>query len=405
MEQHKYLEGTLLRMERLRQQKGQKEICTGICVPSYLSKIERGSVRPDAQIMSALYKRLGIRYENDPEILRGYQEKIQEYFYRLEYQLDKRAVYENLKEADDVLSHSRYAIDWLLIKAFEGEAGTELLQELTGQMNAVQTGWYHILYYQEYPGTQKGYEAARRANEILNSSFSMVTFCSACIMQGNYAAIHRLENRVVAISVEEGNTYRLASYFLLKGTAYACLNTEAMMMDCYERGMKLLQNTAWKEELQTVYYNIGATYISLQKYEQAILWLDRALDGPAMSDSDIAAALHKKALALARLGHKEKAREFLLLMEKQLLKDGPCPEADYLKYREALMECEEHFLDAPEYLALLERLIAALKRDCHFGHLYFYRDVIVECYKRHRKYKKAMEFEAEISGRIAAGGA
>lgn len=404
MKQYDDLEGTLLRAERLRQQKGQKEICTGICVPSYLSKIERGSACPDAQIMSALYERLGIRYENDPEILKGYQEKIQEYFYRLEYQLDKQTVYRELKEADAVLSHSRYAIDWLLLKAFEGETGTELLQALTGQMSARQTGWYCILYYQEYPGTREGYEAARRANEILNNSFSMVTFCTACITQGNYAAIHRMENRVVAISVEEGNTYQLASYFFLKGTAYACLSMEKMMMDCYERGMKLLQNTAWKDELQIVYYNIGATYIDLKRYEQALPWLDRALNGSQKQENETTAALHKKALALARLGQKERGREFLQMMKEQLLKDGPCQETDYLTYQEALMECEEDFLDKPEYMALLERLITALKRDYHFGYLYFYRDVIVECYKRHRMYKKAMEFEAEIADRIVAGG-
>ena len=39
--------GMILRAERNRQGKGQKEVCYGICVVSYLSKIERGSAEPD----------------------------------------------------------------------------------------------------------------------------------------------------------------------------------------------------------------------------------------------------------------------------------------------------------------------------------------------------------------------
>ena len=46
---NKKIQGALLRIERLRQNKGQKEICFGICVPSYLSKIEHGTVCPAGQ--------------------------------------------------------------------------------------------------------------------------------------------------------------------------------------------------------------------------------------------------------------------------------------------------------------------------------------------------------------------
>ena len=43
--------GMILRAERIRQGKGQKEVCYGICVVSYLSKIERGSAEPDLSLI------------------------------------------------------------------------------------------------------------------------------------------------------------------------------------------------------------------------------------------------------------------------------------------------------------------------------------------------------------------
>ena len=56
------------------------------------------------------------------------------------------------------------------------------------------------------------------------------------------------------------------------------------------------------------------------------------------------------------------------------------------------------------YLELLERLIQALKQDCHFGHLYFYRDRMLEACTRQRKYKRALEFEGEISSMVIKSG-
>ena len=58
----------------------------------------------------------------------------------------------------------------------------------------------------------------------------------------------------------------------------------------------------------------------------------------------------------------------------------------------------------PAYLELLERLIQALKQDCHFGHLYFYRDRMLEARTRQRKYKRALEFEGEISSMVIKSG-
>lgn len=422
MEERTGLEGALLRMERIRQQKGQKEICHGICVPSYLSKIEHGSVCPDGKILTELFARLKIRYEEDPDILEGYREQIREYFERLEYRLDKREIYENLKRADAVLCYSRYAIDWLLIKGFEKEEVIFLLEQLREQMSSRQYAWYQILRYEENPASREGFEACRQACRILGTSYALMKFCSACMLQGDYTSIHRLENRAIAVAVEEGNTYQLASYFFLKGTAYACLDMEEVMMDCYERGIRLLRNTAWKEELLIVYYNIGATYISLKEYEKAIMWLDKALSGYAGADrenkhcsgmdrmmieqreAEITAALQKKALALARNGQKNEAKEILQVVKERLLNGKVFDEADYLKYEEACMECEENFRDREEYFILLERLAETLKRNCHFGHLYFYRDVITESYKRQRKYKKALEFEQELASKIVKNG-
>ncbi|MDE5597495.1 MAG: helix-turn-helix domain-containing protein, partial [Lachnospiraceae bacterium] len=105
MQNRAKLAGILLKMERLRQNKGQKEVCLGICVPSYLSKIEHGTVCPDDRILAELFERLGIFYEEDEEILAGYQKAIEKYFYLMNYRLDTKTVYQELKAKEEKLQY------------------------------------------------------------------------------------------------------------------------------------------------------------------------------------------------------------------------------------------------------------------------------------------------------------
>lgn len=210
-----------------------------------------------------------------------------------------------------------------------------------------------------------------------------------------------MEQRIVAAAIEEGNTFQLADFCFLNGNAYACLNMEEMMMLYYERGIRLLQNTGWQNRLSMLYYNIGATYISLKKYDLALTYLKKAEDH-GESSIDL---LQKKAVALIRMGRKEEAVPVLEKLRKTLFnieeaESTKASDVDPLKYEEALMECEDGFLENPKYLEILEKLIRAIRTERHFGHLYFYRDVIVEACKRQRKYKQALEFEREISGSI-----
>lgn len=72
--------GMILRAERIRQGKGQKEVCYGICVVSYLSKIERGSAEPDMAILKQLFARLEINYETDSAFLTESRKQMDEFF-------------------------------------------------------------------------------------------------------------------------------------------------------------------------------------------------------------------------------------------------------------------------------------------------------------------------------------
>lgn len=394
--------GTLLKLERTKQNKGQKEVCYGICVPSYLSKIEHGSVTPDEEIVEKLFRRLGIAYEGNRPEFAIYGEEIEKYFYSLHYRLDTKNQYASLLKHDLQLSYSALAIDWLLVKGLEGEPVRPQLKPLRDNMSAKQRAYDTFLRFDEYTDSAERVLDIEEASGAVNNSFAMLRLCMAYFLHGDYSSIHRMESRIVAMALEEGNTFSLAEYYLLNGSAYACLGMEEMMMTNYNRAIRLLQNTGWKEELWGVYYNIGSTYINLYNYDLALEYLHKSQE---MRKTPEFLTLHKLAITYIRSNRLKEGRDYLEQMKEMLLSRQIDTELEHLIYEEALMECQEDFpekafLADPKYLELLERLITVLKRERHFGFLYFYRDMVVEAYKKQRKYKQALEFEQEISSKI-----
>ena len=139
------LAGTILRMERLRQGAEQKAVCYGLCVPSYLCKIEQGAVHPNPDLLSALFRRLGVDYTQDEARLRPLEEAIQDYFTRLEYGLEVQEVYQTLEAQTGVLSHSPLALNWLLVQGCQGKPVLSLLEQLTAAMTDRQRALYKLL--------------------------------------------------------------------------------------------------------------------------------------------------------------------------------------------------------------------------------------------------------------------
>lgn len=393
-DQQALLAGMLLKMERLRQGRGQKEVCYGLCVPSYLSKIEHGLVQADPTLLADLFARLDIHYETDPAVCQEGKKALEEYFYRLHYHLEREENGGQWTQKDQRLLYSPLAADWLLAKGFAGEDVISLLEALWEGMDQRQQAYGKLLLWRQNPLRPDGIALCREACAVLDHAFAMGELCMAYLQQGKYDEIHRMESKMVAAAVTEGNTWQLANYFYINGTAYACLNLEAMMMDCFERSIHLLQNTAWQQELADLYYNIGATYISLEKYAAAWQYLEKA---EQVGEGTSAPLLHKQSIVLIRSGQLAEAQKYLQQLKRQLEAYPTAGESDWLKYEEACMECRKDFEQEPEYLQLLERLIETLRTEQHPGHLYFYREVVVRAYTAQRKYKKALEFEQWIN--------
>ena len=391
------LPGALLRMERTRQGLMLKQVCQGVCVTSYLSKIEHGDAQPDPTMLSALFARLGVTYTSEEAELAPLRELLADWHDRYLYGLDTQEVFRRLMAQDTLLTYSPLCADWLIVRGLEGEETLAQLDALAACLSPRQRAWRDMLWASWHMKEPGSLALAQDAAAALGDSLSLLQVCRMAMQLGDYALIHRMESRVTTLALEEGNTFTLAAYYECKGSAYACLNQEDMMLSCYQRSLHLLRNTAWQEQRQSIYYNIGATLVSLRKYGEALRYL--AMAEEAGMDS-LLSIRHKQALAMIRMGRAEDAQPILRDMKALLDAMPDATEGCRLWYEEAVMECRPGFLEDPAYLALMEKLLAAVEREAHFGYVYFYRDVMVEACVRQRQYKRALAFEQSVSRRV-----
>lgn len=174
--------GVLLKIKRKKQNKSQKEVSYGICVPSYLSKIENGTVRADGEIVERLYGRLGISYLGNSQKYTELKKKVEKYFYLLQYRLETGKLYSELLKEDELLSYSDFAVDWLIIKSAEGDDRYKYLKELESKMSLEQRAYYNIINFEGYTDTKQRVEDYKEAAKILNHSYAMTALCYALFL-------------------------------------------------------------------------------------------------------------------------------------------------------------------------------------------------------------------------------
>ena len=177
---------------------------------------------------------------------------------------------------DQSLQFSEFCIDWLIIKTYHNIDCYQQLNALESCMLPKQKAYYYVIS-EEYVSTKEYLDLTMKAFHIMQNSYFLNILCGVYFLCGEYSKIHQCEDKLVSYTLEEGNTFQLAEFYALNGTAYACLNQEEMMMHYYNRSLHFLQNTKWEQDMTYhIYYNIGSTYISSGKYALALSYLEKA---------------------------------------------------------------------------------------------------------------------------------
>lgn len=388
--------GTFIKRERLKHNYSQEGLCRGICVVSYLSKIEQGKAEAGEEIISALLKRLGIIYETEEAFLKEAERRIELFYEKLyEGTLKQEDVVVLQKEQERYLA-SEYMLDAMLfIGLFENtEERTEnvdngmekkRVQELSEYTECMSQRQYELYLYSTSEEKPENFELLMKLNPngcYLNAAG---TFYWA---KGEYLKAVEILNRAYQVSCEEGTVENMLSAQMMLGNCYSSMEQKELMMKHYRTAKRLARALQKPEHLSTISYNIASTLLEWNQVEEALEYFKECSRKDALY-------YHKYAICMERLGEQQKAQKILERgYETEDIKMYPVYREmfDVVKYR---LE-HKNYLQKAEYEHMLRSCMAHMREQFPRGYEQFHVPYLIEVLEHQRKYKEICSLMKEF---------
>lgn len=383
--------GYLIRYHRLQQNLSQEGLCKGICVISYLSKIEQGKADADPVIVHALFHQLNRKYYDDSVLMSQYKDYLHAYFEHHFMDEDTAGYAEKIKKQREKLLCSPLFLSYLLFELYEDMDTAKVdkdLQELSSfeaYMTEEQLFLYDLAYAQQSDHELK-LKYLKKADKLKQCSITQWFLGVFYAEIGQYSEALQSHQKALVLANEEGMFHISALVMISIGNHYANMGVEQLMHVYYKKAMTAARAVRQDDLLKQVYYNLGATYEEWGHHEQAIHYLEKAISKQRHQNFMI---YHKLSFAYCHIGNMGKAKEAYAQLKA-------CYQDDFKEG--AMLLCEivrlylqEDHLEDPCYQQVLENICFKKHLFIFHGVAMYHAQYLIELYIHHRKYKEALK--------------
>ena len=243
--------GSIIKFNRISQGLNQKTLSQGICVPSYLSRIEKGELIPSEELLSDLFNRLGLKFNDSHNFINTGSELFKLFFLKLynnEFD-DTTKIYDKIQLSEKEYMTSPLILDYLLVKLARF-CTTECREEFKSSKDMIESSLdllspsqKHLFYF--YIGV----------DELILSSDKSIgkSYIEQAIMYK-----------------ETGHCFFWLSY------AYRTKNNPIKAYDCIQKALSLYVTEGNIISIMDTYEKFAEVYFLLDTYEDAITYLNMA---------------------------------------------------------------------------------------------------------------------------------
>lgn len=393
--------GFLIRYHRLKQNVSQEGLCRGICVVSYLSKIEQGLVTPSKEIIHQLFAALHMEYFDDPPFLHTVAKTLHDYIEKIFLQEDASKEHDELLKQHEKLLCSPLCIDMKLVHLFmrfediHNEEEAAILRDLhdmksfEGMMMEEQLFLYHYLHRYEKISEVRIHHL-KKAGNCISCSAQKYALAYAYYHDGNYAEALEIANSCYELACNEGNAQMMLDTALLLGNCYCNNRNFALMIKYYHRA-QMLARTMNKEDIGSVIaYNLGCSYMEWNQPEKAESYFLESLAKLPLDEHSSAILLYQKMALLYSELHDTKRMQYYLTKADEELEHERDP---MIRRMNAFihMQCDDTKRDQDDALHFLEDFCLLDAERYPYGFRCFHARYLLEAYVNRRRYKEAMQ--------------
>lgn len=277
--------GSIVRLNRIKNNMSQKELAKGICVPSYLSRIENGELLPSEDVISILFDRLGLKYNDDDEFIENGLQEFEEFFDNLNFnEFDNtNKLFSEIEEKEESHITSPLILDYYLVKLAR-YCSTPERDKFESAKNSILAAYDLLSQNQEYlynfyigvdTLNVKG-DIEEGKKYIEKALFSKET--GHCYYWLSY--VYRVKNnpikaydsikRALSLYVEEGNFISIMESYEKTAEVYFMLDNHADAITYLKMALRMakkLNNSYYIEYTNSI---IAWSYFKIQDYNKAL---------------------------------------------------------------------------------------------------------------------------------------
>ncbi len=281
--------GSIIKLNRVSQNLNQKSLSKGICVPSYLSRIEKGELIPSEELLSVIFDRLGLKFNDSQDFLNSGTKLFSNFFNKLynnEFEHTEK-IFQEIYINEKAYMTSPLILDYLLVKLARFCA-TNFRDEFTSCRYMIESSLdflspiqKHRFYF--YTGVDvlslsndktHGKELIEQALHFQETGHCFFWLSYAYRTENNAIKAYECINKALSLYVAEGNIISIMDTYEKFAEVY-------YLLDNYQDAIKYLDislniatkfnNINFVEHLNSL---LAWTYYRLKDYEKSINYIE-----------------------------------------------------------------------------------------------------------------------------------
>ncbi|GAB3804629.1 helix-turn-helix domain-containing protein [Virgibacillus kimchii] len=405
--------GSLIKLQRTKQNMTQGDLARGIVSLSYLSKIENLKTEASPEILQALCTRLGIQIDNS--LNTTIQEKCKEWYGMLFEANDKEEIinkYEEIQKLmDENLTENLLMFEIHKVRYFLIIGDYDKAEEKIKQLNDI-SGTFdnlHLFYWYKFKGNystlangeynesmrlyKKAEERARQSDvseeEIADLHYTMgVTHTK---LRKTMEAIE-YSKKALDVFMKEYNFIRCAQCHNLLGISYRRIKMYDNAIKNYNLALHLGKLTKNKQLILLTHQNLGHLYFTKRESQEAIKHFQAVLNDEEAHSLDHLYTIASLISEYYRMEKFKEARDSVNYGLK-LLKEFEGDEQ--YKIYHIIIHAYDHLLkeEYKEFQKLIiNDCLPDLKKQKDYGNIVIYAELLADHFEKFHKYKDATKY-------------
>ncbi|MFA1822682.1 helix-turn-helix domain-containing protein [Virgibacillus oceani] len=409
--------GSLIKLQRTKQNMTQGDLAKGIVSLSYLSKIENLKTEASPEIIQALCTRLGIQIDNS--LNSTIQEKCKEWYGMLFAVNDKEEIIAKYKEIQELMDENltenllmfeihkvRY---YLVVGELEkAEAKIKLLNDISGTFDN-----QHLFYWYKFKGNYNSvigefnsamqlYKAAEeKINKIeLEEKEQADLLYAIAVTHSNLRkTLEAIDyaKKALEVFMKEYNFSRCAQCHIVLGISYRRIKLYANAIKNYNLALHLGKLNKDKHLILLTHQNLGHLYTTTRESKEAIKHFQAVLEDEGAHPVDHLYTIASLVSLYYSVENFEETRKTVNYGLKLLEEFGKYEEYKLYYY---IIIAYDHLLKE-EYKdfekLMIDGFLPSLEKQKDYGNIAIYAELLAAHFEKFHKYKDATKYYKEAN--------